>query len=221
MDKATMHKDTTQKVIELWKKLEVTSVDFNFSCGGDSMNDTNIEIHTKNGVIQNDEIENYIDNEVYKNVSFYEASDGHYQGEFGVVEVTMETDEDEAYFVYNKSTTSEWSEQQSEVVTISLNKEEVEFIKENVLNINGDDSNLNFVYKDDVFLTDDKVNMLNELDKKISNTIRHYEVKCEEGELQDYYTFHTEENNLTINEYDELEVEVDFSVTIYRENDID
>ena len=208
-----------EQIIQLWKELEITSVNFNFNCGGDSMNDTDIEIHTKNGVIINDIIHDYIDNEVYNKVEFYVNSDGHYQGEFGSVEITLEGDDDEWDLHYSKSSQAEFNEQQTEEVCIKLTDVEIAFLDKNILNINGDESNFSFVFKGDVFLTDEDEVFLEELENKISVEITDYEPSVDEGELQDYYRFNTPENILYINENGEVVFQVHYSVTIYRDSD--
>ena len=215
-----MTKTDLEQIIQLWKELEITSVDFNFNCGGDSMNDTDIQINTKNGVIINDIIHDYIDNEVYNKVEFYVNSDGHYQGEFGSVEITLEGDDDEWDLHYSKSSQAEFNEQQTEEVCIKLTDVEIAFLDKNILNINGDsDSNINFLFKGDVFLTDEDEAFLEELENKVEVEIRDYEPNVDEGELQDYYRFNTPENILYINENGEVVFQVHYSVTIYRDSD--
>jgi hypothetical protein len=218
MSNETISREKT--IIKLWKELEITSIDFKFSCGGDSMNETEIEIYTKNGVIQNSEIEDYFDNEVYKNVSFYEASDGHYIGESGVVEINLENedDEDECSFSYSKSAQAEFSENFTENVDVELTDKEVEFINANIINFNGEETNVNVVYKDDIFLTDEDELLVNDLLKKIDDTISNYTPNDYEGELQDYYTFNTKEDNLTI-EDNLLTFEVNFNAYVYRDSE--
>jgi hypothetical protein len=208
-----------ETIIQLWKQLEVTSVSFIFNCGGDSMNDTSIEIHTKNGDITNDVLHDYIDNVVYNEVEFYVNSDGHYQGESGVVEITLEDEGEGEELVFRKDAQSEWNEQQSDRIYIKLNETEQAFVGKNILNINGEESNLNFVFKGDVFLTDEDELFLEQLEKKIEDEIRNNEPNIDEGELQEYYTFNTEENNLTINEEGCIEIDVNYSVTIYRDSE--
>jgi len=214
-----MEKQKTQveTIIALWKQLEITNVNFNFNCGGDNMNDTDITIHTKNGEITNDVIHDYFDVVVYDKVEFYVNSDGHYQGEFGVVEITLEDDDDD--FSYSKSAESEWTEQQSDNVCIKLTSEEQAFVSKNILNLNGDESNFSFVFKGDIFLSDKDEEFLAELETKILVEIRDNEPNIEEGELQDYYSFNTTENDLTINEEGEIEVDVNYSVTVYRDSE--
>ena len=210
----------TKEAIQLWKALKVTSVDFNFSCGGDSMNDTDIVINTADGEIKNELLSEFFDDEVYKQVEFYVNSDGHYQGEFGVVEILLEgDDDDDEEFTYYKSGQAEWSEQHTESINIKLTDVEQAFIEKNVLNINGEGSNLNFVFKGDVFLSDDDEEFLEKLENKIVNEVADYEPEVEEGELSDYITFNTNEDNLTINENGELEIQVNYSVTVYRDSE--
>jgi hypothetical protein len=211
-------KTQVETIIALWKELEITNVNFNFNCGGDSMNDTDIEIQTKSGVITNDVIHDYFDNVVYNKVEFYVNSDGHYQGEFGVVEITLEDDNDDD-FTYCKSAESEWIEQQTDNVCIKLTSEEQAFVSKNILNLNGDESNFSFVFKGDIFLSDKDEEFLAELETKISVEIRDNEPNIEEGELQEYYSFNTQENNLVINENGEIEVDVNYSVSVYRDSE--
>jgi hypothetical protein len=155
---------------------------------------------------------------VYNKVEFYVNSDGHYQGEFGVVEITLEDDDDDD-FTYFKSAESEWNEHQTDNVCIKLTSEEQEFVNKNILNLNGDESNFSFVFKGDIFLSDKDEAFLEELEKKISVEIRDNEPNIEEGELQEYYSFNTQENNLVINENGEIEVDVNYSVTVYRDSE--
>lgn len=214
----TKQETTKEQIIELWKKLNVTSVYFNFSCGGDSMNNTYITINTANGIVVNDEIETFIDNEVYNQVEFYVNSDGHYQGELGSVEITLEDEGESEDFVYNKSSESEWNEHLTEVVKVGLTDTEIKFINENILQIVGEDSRMDFVYKEDIFLTDEAEQFVDDLYKKIENGISNYEPSVDEGELQDYNSFNTE-NEIVINVDNELEVEVHYSVMIYRDSE--
>jgi hypothetical protein len=182
------------------------------------MNDTDITIHTANGIVVNDEIETFIDNEVYNQVEFYVNSDGHYQGEFGSVEITLEDEGEGEDFVYNKSSQSEWNEQLTEVVKVGLTDTEIKFIGENILQIVGEDSRMDFVYKEDIFLTDEAEQFVADLHKKIENGISNHEPSVDEGELQDYNSFNTEDE-IIINVDNELEVEVHYSVTIYRDSE--
>jgi hypothetical protein len=207
-----------EQIIKLWKALEVTSVDFNFSCGGDSMNESDIVINTKNGTITNADIETYFDNEVYNKVEFYVNSDGHYQGESGVVTIELEGEGEEEDFTYYKNAESEWSEELNTDFAIKLTDKEAEFIKEKILNFNGDMDDINVVFKGDLILTNEDEIFLSELQEKILDEVRGYSPETTEGELEEWFSFNTDEDNLTINEDNELIINMSNRVIVYRES---
>ena len=123
-----------KEIIKLWKELGVDYANFEFSCGGDSMNDTSIQIFDDKGSeIDCVEIRDYIDDVIYHKVEFYEASDGNYMGEAGNVEIRLSDDEEELEF--SKSSQSEWCERVSSDMEVLLDEKEVQFIKDKVLNI--------------------------------------------------------------------------------------
>ena len=206
-----------EEIIKLWNELKIESVHFEFSCGGDSMNDTSIVINGLDGsTIENDEIASYFDNEVYNRVEFYVNSDGHYQGENGTVYITLEEGEDD--FSYSKSSQSEWSENYDSEVEIELSEEEAEFLKSKVLNINGAEGEQPTVnYKGDCILSDIEEELVENLQEKILNELRDFQPEIEDGELQDWFTFTTsEDGGLTIVD-NKLKVEISNQVTVYRD----
>jgi len=180
-----------QEIINLWKELKVDYVNFEFSCGGDSMNDTSIQIYDESGEeIENSELSNYFDDEVYNQVTFYEASDGHYQGESGNVVIRLSDDEEE--FDYSKSSQSEWTERHNSIALVKLSDEEIKFIKEKILNINGSSDEVVLNYKQDCILTDDEEVVANDLEKNISEILDGYEPADDVGgELGSWYNFTT------------------------------
>ena len=191
------------QIIKLWKELKVDYVNFEFSCGGDSMNDTSIQIYNESGEeIECDEIRDYIDDKVYTNVEFYVNSDGHYQGESGNVEIRLSDDEDEEELTYSKSSTSEWSERLESVCRVELDDKTIQFIKDKVLNINGDMDNMSLNYKTDCILTDEEEMIVDELERDLIDTLRNHEPEEEcQGELNDWFNFTTNE------EGEELKIE--------------
>lgn len=208
-----------QEIIKRWKELGITSVDFNFSCGGDSMNETEIVINTKEGTITDTEIEDFIDDNIYRKVEFYVNSDGHYQGESGVVNITLNEDDDEPFLLYSKNSESEWNESIRSEVAVKLTEKEVDFIKKNVLNFNGSEGDkTRTVFKVDLFLSTEDEKFLEELEDKIYEVVCNFEPEFEEGELNEWFTFNTHENNLTINENNELIVEVFNEVVVFKED---
>lgn len=181
-----------ENIIKIWKEKNIDHVNFNFSCGGDSMNDTSIEIFDKEGkFVQDGELESYFDDQTYKNVEFYENSDGHYQGEFGVV--TIEFDEDENDFTYSKSSSSEWSESSVNEAEIELTDEEAKFVADYVLNINGGEDDIQTNYKKDFILTNEQEETLKGLEEKISEFAQDYTPNDVEGEINEWHTYTTNE----------------------------
>jgi hypothetical protein len=182
----------TENIIKIWKEKNIDHVNFNFSCGGDSMNDTSIEIFDKEGeLVEDSELETYFDDQAYKNVGFYVNSDGHYQGEFGVV--TIEFDEDENDFTYSKSSSSEWNESCNNEVEIELSDKETKFVADYVLNINGGEDEIQTNYKKDFILTNEQEETLKGLEEKISEFAQDYTPNDVEGEMNEWHTFTTNE----------------------------
>jgi hypothetical protein len=209
-----------QEIINLWKELKVDYVNFEFSCGGDSMNDTSIQIYDESGKeIENSELSNYFDDEVYKQVTFYEASDGHYQGESGNVGIYLSDDEED--FDYSKSSQSEWTERHSSIALVNLSDEEIKFIKEKILNINGSGDAVVLNYKQDCILTDDEEVIANDLEKNISDILDDYEPADDvEGELGSWYIFTTNEEGEEIKFSENgIYVQMQNEITIFKDED--
>ena len=207
-----------ENIIKRWKELNLENAVLDFNCGGDSMGDTTWYLKNKEGVDVNDEeIESWLDDEVYKQVEFYVNSDGHYQGEAGTVTVELENDET---FTFTKSSQTEWTENVQNDIFIELTNDEIDFINKNVSNINGsNDSNLVFNYKSDFIMTDKLEEVSKGLSKKIDDAVMDYRPNIDdESELQDWYTFTTngEGEELTIVD-NELKVIIDNNVTEFRD----
>jgi hypothetical protein len=210
-----------ENIIKRWKELNLENAVLEFYCGGDSMGDTTWYLKNKEGVNVNDEeIESWLNDEVYNQVEFYVNSDGHYQGEAGTVTVELETNGDDEDFTFSKSSQTEWSESVENDVFIELTNDEVDFINKNVSNINGsNDSNLVFNYKSDFIMTDKLEEVSNGLSKKIDDAVMDYRPNIDdESELQDWYSFTTndEGEELTIVD-NELKIRVVNNVTEFRD----
>lgn len=207
-----------ENIIKRWKELNLENAVLDFNCGGDSMGDTTWYLKNNEGVDVNDEeIESWLNDEVYKQVEFYVNSDGHYQGEVGTVTVELENDET---FTFSKSSQSEWTENVQNDIFIELTNDEIDFINKNVSNINGsNDSDLVFNYKSDFIMTDKLEEVSNGLSKKIDDAVMDYRPDIDdESELQDWYTFTTngEGEELTIVD-NELKIIIDNSFTEFRD----
>jgi hypothetical protein len=201
----------TNEMIELWKKLDIQRCEMEFSCGGDSMNETDFTFYnSQDKVVDGEELEGYFENEVYNEVEFYEVSDGHYMGEFGQVVITLEEDDDEPYFQYDKNSQSEWEEREVEVMKYDLTDIEVKFLTEKVESIVGGEDGQAINYKTDCVLSDEEEEMSERLLQEISDVADEYEFENASGEPQEWFTFTTridDEDGIQI-EDNKLSVEV-------------
>lgn len=202
----------TNEMIELWKKLDIQKCEMEFSCGGDSMNETDFTFYnSENKQVDGEELEGYFENEVYNEVEFYEVSDGHYIGEFGQVVITLEEEDgDEPYFQYDKQSQSEWEEREFEVMKYDLTDSEVKFLTEKVDSIVGGEDGQAINYKTDCVLSDEEEEMSEKLLQDISDTAEEFEFENADGEQQDWFNFTTrigDEDGIII-EGNKLSVEV-------------
>lgn len=192
--------ENEEKIIQLWKELGITHIDFEFTCGGDSMNDTTLVIHKGDEVVENDRISTYFDRIVYDRVEFYVNSDGHYMGESGNVLIEMNDEGDGFYFM--KSAQSEWCERTTNNIEIELTDEEVTFVKEFVRDLNGGEGDrINFNYKKDFIINNKRKELIDSIGKKVSDACDDFTPEIEgEGEVNDWYSFTTNEDDITDSE---------------------
>ena len=213
-----------EEVIKIWKELNISQVDFNFYCGGDSMGDTDMVFENKdneNCKVAYDKLFTYIEDLIYNRVEFYYASDGHYIGEAWHVYVELNHNGDD--FECSKTSESEWNETFSSVIGVPMTDDEKTFIEKNVRSIVGgyDDSPM-INYSRDLIMTDKTEKMVGELLEKIDNHTQEFVPDFEDefgnGELQEWYTYDTSDNNNDIiNEKGELAIPIDNNVCVYRE----
>ena len=209
-----------EKIIQLWIENGVSSINYEFDCGGDNMGETTLNIlDAKGELIECKEIEDYFENEIYNNVDFYVNSDGHYMGERGSVNVYLETDEDEPYFSYSKSSMEEYNEREQFDEMIELSDEEINYISLYVNNINtswGDD--VNFNYGTDFIKTDRHEELEKSIAEKLTKYYDDYEPDVV-GELSDgdmSFNTNEEENVITI-EGNKLKVTLYFESYVYKD----
>lgn len=210
--------EETNEMIELWKKLDIQRCEMEFSCGGDSMNETDFTFYnSQDKQVDGEELEGYFENEVYNAVEFYEVSDGHYMGEFGQVIITLEEEDgEEPYFQYDKNSQSEWEEREVEVMKYDLTDIEVKFLTEKVESIVGGESGQSINYKTDCVLSDEEEEMSERLLQEISDVADEYEFENASGEPQEWFTFTTR-----IDDEDDIQIEdnklsVEVSRTFYQ-----
>jgi hypothetical protein len=192
--------ENQEKIIEIWKELQITHIDFEFTCGGDSMNDTTLNIHKGDEIIENDTISTYFDNEVYNAVEFYVNSDGHYMGENGNVLIQMNDEGDG--FDYMKSAQAEYCERITSEVEVELTDDEIAFVKEFVRDINGGEGEgSNFNYKKDFIINEKRKELIDSVGEKVADICGGFTPEFEgNGELNDWYSFTTNEDDITDSE---------------------
>ncbi len=178
-----------QTEIKLWKELNISRCVLEFSCGGDSMNETDFTLYDKDDkVVICDELTDYFEDNVYKEVDFYEVSDGHYMGEFGQVEITLEEDDEDengGIFVYDKQAEAEWEETFTGELYVEVSEKEKEVLgKLSNFNSSPWDRDTNINYKDDCLLSDEEEVLLNELLERIKDEAEETEIDGK-GEEQD------------------------------------
>ena len=204
--------------LQVWKDNDVDHVDFVFSCGGDSMNDTSIEVYDKGGNLVEglSDIENYFEDAVYNNVNFYEASDGVYMGESGTVTITLTDDEDD--FDYCKSSEEEWSETTSFTEKFTLTDEEVDFIDKYVADINGSmaEGDYNVNYKTDFVQTDELIDLEANLVEKIKEYFENYEPDLDN--MSDWHTLEVDTTTLD-KENKTIDLDMSFQHYVYKSGD--
>ena len=192
------------KAIAEWKEKKIARAVFEFSCGGDSMNETNLVFKDENDeeVDVSGDLDAHIEGKLWNEVTFYECSDGHYMGEFGEVIIELDEDNfDEPTFTFDKQSKSEWEESLFAEVDITLTDEELEFCKSYVMNINGGGDGEAINYKADLILTEEKEELVKNLIEKIDSEVCNADYQENiDYEKSDWYTFTTDDENEGIDE---------------------
>ena len=222
LEKIAEQNKLLKEAIEVWKKLNIAKCELTFDCGGDSMGNTEFAFTNEaDEEVESEELTAYFDEAIYKNVEFYVNSDGHYQGEAGTVEITLNEDGDD--FTYDKNSEKEYSESWTSTMEVELEPEMVKFIKENVSNINGsegDDITIN--YKKDVILSDADEELIKKLNDVIVEATSTFSPDDLDETVDDWYTFTTNSEdlpsltNLTI-EDNKLKISINNSYTLFRD----
>ena len=200
------------QIIDEWLENKISKAEFEFSCGGDSMNDTQIYLYDEEGnIVKNNNIEHFIDDEIYGRVRFYDASDGHYLGEFGTVIIVL--DESKTDFIFEKIASQEYNEQRSVTTVIDLTDLEKSFLSENIELIMGtsetviENSLTNLLWKKDKILTKNDEDNINSVFNKFINKLNNFPIYLEENESLDGLV--RGEGKLNNNE---LEIELEYNI---------
>ena len=166
-----------KEIIRIWKECGVHEAEFHFDCGGDSMNETSwVFLDSKGETIDSSSlsmIESQLERDVYDNIQFYEASDGHYLGESGTVNVTL-NDEGDGFDMY-KSSIEEWSETLSVDQEVDISEELGRLLHKKVASIVSVDGwsirrglgETERNYKDDCIITDREEELISEFEGRL------------------------------------------------------
>jgi hypothetical protein len=208
-----LEKEPIDLLIKEWLEKGVDRAEFEFSCGGDSMNDTSLVFFDKENkeVIMSNESRETLDNDIYSNVEFYVNSDGHYQGEHGTVLVEFNVEENE--FNYSKSATEEWSESFTDIIKLEITPELHKFCKEYVLEISGESDFLDIEYAKDFYINSEKYKMLEDIQEIINKAIDDHEPEdTSAGELEDYVSM----SNFATIDNNKIKFNYDYRKTVYN-----
>lgn len=208
-----------QEAVSLWKELNVHHCNCTFYCGGDAMGDTDFTLFdAEDNTIHSDELIGYLDNEMYNRVDFYVNSDGHYIGESGTVNIELNEDGDDFYFM--KSAEAEYSELIDSQCIIALSDDEIKFISENVSSIfGGHDERTTLFYKKDFILTDEKVKLIESIIEKIEETTSNFEPEIYDGQLEEWYRFNAGDDNEIIINGNDIKLFIQNNYTTFRDSE--
>jgi DNA repair exonuclease SbcCD nuclease subunit len=181
-----MEENTLPEMLEIWKNERIGRIVLQFSCGGDSMNDMTWEIYDADDNLKDQKsspnlirLVQYMENDVFQRVNFYDISDGHYMGEMGTVTITAEED----YFSYEKDAMMQFEEMFSDNVNIKLDNDEIQFLKDNVERIMWDNDNTEeTIYSRDMILNENDMSLMTNVRSKIMEVINNHTIKIPEGD---------------------------------------
>lgn len=215
---------TENDIIQIWKENNIEKCVMEFSCGGDSMGDTEYTLYDNEGnQVLNEDITDYFDNNIYEQVDFYEVSDGHYMGESGTVTIELEEYDGESSFTFSKDAQSEFEETFSGIMEFNLTEVEVKLLEEKISNFNKSewDSQVFINYKDDCVITDEEEVILNDLIKRIEDESFDFEIEDATGEeVGSERSFDTGEDGEGLNIGDSV-LQVRISSRFYYTQDAD
>jgi len=212
---------TKEEAIALWNNKGIVRAEMEFYCGGDEMGDYSFTyFDADDKEVECKELYVYFDEEVFKHIDFYVNSDGHYMGESGSVHITLddlELDDADIDFDYVKSAQSEWNESLTNTLSVTLNEEQINYVKEFVSSFNGgSDEFTQFNYSKDFIMTDEHERIEKEIGDIINDITTDYEPDTE-NEVGEWFNYQNEEP--MFDDDNTLLVEMNNESTIYRDSD--
>lgn len=189
-------------MLELWKKYNVKYAEFEFSCGGDSMNDELLRMYDKQNVeiiypasSELADLEQKIISSIYDNVNFYVNSDGHYIGEYGIV--TVQLNENDT-FEYIKNATSEYIKENMESIDISDIILSYDDILKYISQISGNNHDCMITYSKDFILTEELKTKIANFKEALYNKYDNFIPDITDDTTTERFDFFTNDNKLNI-----------------------
>ena len=215
-----------EDIIKKWKEAKISYANFEFNCGGDSMNDTDLIFYVDNGnkIEVSSEISSYFDDDIYNHVEFYVNSDGHYLGETGTVRITLNESGDDVE--YSKSSMSQYSESCEGTIECPITKEQAEFITEYISGLSKDAwDNPHTDFKKDFILTEEHENLIQELHDSFFDHAVNWQPDDVYGDVEDEsqtYNISTEDSD-TIHIYEkdnQFYINLNVGCRVYTESEM-
>lgn len=186
-----------KKLLNEFKEKGISYAIFTYDAGNDSFNDMVLDFYDTNDKlleINDSGFETLVEDLIFKNCTFYEASDGHYMGESGTVTISIEEDDDEEYFNFDKDTKYAYNENILSEIEIILTPIQLDFVENYVSNINGETySDVNINYKTDFIINNERQIIINELCDLIEQKTSEF-IPEDILDLDEYYDYDSSEN---------------------------
>jgi len=210
---------TKEQAIALWNEKGIVRAEMEFYCGGDEMGEYSFTYYdAEDELVECKELDVYFDEEVFKRIDFYVNSDGHYMGESGTVHIELDdTDLEDVDFYFSKSAQSEWNESLTNTLSVTLNEEQINYLKEFVSGIvGGSDESTQFNYSKDFIMTDEHERIEKEIGDIIDDITTDYEPETQ-NEVGEWFNYQNEEP--MFDDDNTLLIELTNETTIYRDSD--
>jgi hypothetical protein len=163
----------TNEAVQLWKERNIQRCEMEFNAGGDDMGDCIFIFYGENDVEvkNNDDLEDFFVDKVFKQVVFYIDN----EGEYGTVYITLDN-EDETLFIYKKTSWTDEQETMEEPSDIELTPEEVALLRDKIERfIFTSDEPPVYTYYKDCILFEKEMETLNAFKERVSEYAEAYE----------------------------------------------
>lgn len=189
----------TNEAIQLWKERNIQRCEMEFNAGGDDMGEYTFTFYGEKDVIEAEDLKDFFDDEVFKNVTFYQNN----EGEYGTVTITLDN-EDETLFIYSKISWTDEQESITEPSDIELTPEEMALLRDKIERfIFMYDESPVYTYYKDCILSEKEMETLDTFEERVSEYAEQYEFATSHDSCNDDWWqvefSGRDENTLTLN----------------------